>query len=154
MILLIAKEVYLYRKCRPTFIDLYKLEWLSPPSEASSEVAHLTERKNTHPPVYGFKEFVCLSVTNFNLNYLRTGEIKTVFLNFETAREKNACTFLSVIQIILRRYIHLFNLTKTFYNLFPHIHKSPDSNMKLPTKIQGLVWSQKFNFFPNTVPWC
>ena len=36
----------------------------------------LTERKNQLiPVVYGVKEFVCLSVTNFVLNYLRTGEI-------------------------------------------------------------------------------
>ena len=32
--------------------------------EMSREVANLTE-KNTHTPVYGVKEFVCLSVTNF-----------------------------------------------------------------------------------------
>ena len=36
------------------------LGW-SPASEASREVANLTERKNTHPPLYGVKEFVCLS---------------------------------------------------------------------------------------------
>ena len=30
---------------------------LSPASEASREVANLTERKNTHTPVYGVKEF-------------------------------------------------------------------------------------------------
>ena len=29
-------------------------------SEASKEVANLTERKNPHAPVYGVKEFVCL----------------------------------------------------------------------------------------------
>ena len=33
-----------------------------PASEASREVANLTWRKNPHPPVYGVKEFVCLSV--------------------------------------------------------------------------------------------
>ena len=33
-----------------------------PASEASREVAILTERKNPHMPVYGVKEFVCLSV--------------------------------------------------------------------------------------------
>ena len=33
-----------------------------PPSEASREVANLTERKYPHTPVYGVKEFVCLSV--------------------------------------------------------------------------------------------
>ena len=50
----------------------------------SKKVANLNERKNTHPPVYGVEEFVylsvclsiCLSVTNFDLNYLRTGEIE------------------------------------------------------------------------------
>ena len=31
-------------------------------SEASREVANLTERKNPHTPVYGVNEFVCLSV--------------------------------------------------------------------------------------------
>ena len=51
----------------------------SPASEESREVANLTERKNTHPPIYGVKEFVCLSVylsvTNFYINYLRTGKL-------------------------------------------------------------------------------
>ena len=45
------------------------------------EVANLTERKNLHTPVYGVKEFVCLSVSlslclsviNFDHNFLRTG---------------------------------------------------------------------------------
>ena len=46
----------------------------SPASEVSREVANLTERKNPHTPVYGVKEFVCLSVTKFNPNYLRTGK--------------------------------------------------------------------------------
>ena len=34
-------------------------------SEASREVANLTRRKNLHAPVYGVKEFVCLSVCLF-----------------------------------------------------------------------------------------
>ena len=33
-----------------------------PVSEASKEVANLTEGKNPHAPVYGVKECVCLSV--------------------------------------------------------------------------------------------
>ena len=41
-----------------------------PASLANREVANLTERKNLHTPVYGVKEFVCLSVTNFDPNYL------------------------------------------------------------------------------------
>ena len=36
-----------------------------PASQASREVANLTERKNPHTPVYGVKEFVCLSVCLF-----------------------------------------------------------------------------------------
>ena len=47
-----------------------------PASNASMEVANLTERKNPHTPVNGIKEFVCLSVTNFDPNYLRTGKTK------------------------------------------------------------------------------
>ena len=31
-------------------------------AEQEREVANLTERKNQHTPVYGVKEFVCLSV--------------------------------------------------------------------------------------------
>ena len=46
---------------------------LSPASEASREVANLTEKKNPPTPVYGVQEFVCLSVTNFDPNYLGTG---------------------------------------------------------------------------------
>ena len=37
-----------------------------PASEASREVANLTEIKNPHIPVHGVKEFVCLSVTKFD----------------------------------------------------------------------------------------
>ena len=40
-----------------------------PASEASRELANLTERKNPHTPVYDVKEFVCLSVINFDPNY-------------------------------------------------------------------------------------
>ena len=49
-----------------------------PANEASREVANLTERKNPHNPVYGVKEFVCLFVTKFDPNYLRTGVVSCV----------------------------------------------------------------------------
>ena len=53
---------------------MYWIARYNPPaSKASTEVANLTERKNTHTPVYGVKEFVCpsvcLSVTKFDPNY-------------------------------------------------------------------------------------
>ena len=40
------------------------IQWICnpPASKASMEVADLTERRNPHNPVYGVKEFVCLSV--------------------------------------------------------------------------------------------
>ena len=46
---------------------LYSLIYITthshpPASEASREVANLTERKNPHTPVYSVKEFVCLIV--------------------------------------------------------------------------------------------
>ena len=44
-----------------------------PASKARREVANLIERKNLHTPIYGVKEFVHLSVINFDPNYLRTG---------------------------------------------------------------------------------
>ena len=53
---------------------------MPPVSEASREVANLTERKNLHTPIYSAKEFVCLSVclsvSKFDLNFLGTGEIE------------------------------------------------------------------------------
>ena len=50
-----------------TFLDQEKTSKLYPPaSEASREVPNLTERKNPHNPVFGDKEFVCLSFCLFN----------------------------------------------------------------------------------------
>ena len=49
---------------------------LSPVSEGSRELANLTERKNLHTPLHVVKEFVCLSVMNFDLNYLQTVRIQ------------------------------------------------------------------------------
>ena len=43
-------------------------QFIPPAIKASREVANLTERKSTYP-VYGVKEFVCQSVTKFDLNY-------------------------------------------------------------------------------------
>ena len=43
-------------------------------SKGSREVANLTETQNLLTTVYGVKKIVCLSVTNSDLNYLRTGE--------------------------------------------------------------------------------
>ena len=51
-----------------------------PVSEVSREEANLAWRKNIHPPVYGVKEFVCLSVAKFDLNFLRTGKIDVMVL--------------------------------------------------------------------------
>ena len=51
------------RKLQETnYIQKIDSSFNPPASEASREVANLTERKNPHTPVYGVKEFVCLSV--------------------------------------------------------------------------------------------
>ena len=67
------------------------MSYYPPASEANREVANLTKRKNPHTPVYGVKEFVCLSVTKFNPNYLRTGKTEWAekFLIFLLTRTKN-----------------------------------------------------------------
>ena len=44
------------------YIQKIDSSFIPPGSEASREVANLTERKNPHTLVYGVKEFVCLSV--------------------------------------------------------------------------------------------
>ena len=46
------------------------LSFLFSPASEASRVANLTERKNPHTPVYGVKEFVCLSVQNRMCCYL------------------------------------------------------------------------------------
>ena len=62
------------------------------------EAANLTERKNLHSPVNGVKEFVYLSVTNFDLNYLRSGEIVHLYLilivysELNDTRQDDHCT--------------------------------------------------------------
>ena len=61
-----------------------------PASEASEEVANLTERKNPHTPAQGVKEFVCLSVTNFDSNDLRTGKTEWAEIM------QNLCVFLKI----------------------------------------------------------
>ena len=55
-----------------------------PTSKVSREVSNLSIIKNLHTPAYGVKEVVCLSVTNFDLNYLRTSEIQILELLFRT----------------------------------------------------------------------
>ena len=57
-------------------------------SEGSREVANSTERKNPHTPVYGVKECVCLSVINFDPNYLRTGRTEWPEIALRTSKAK------------------------------------------------------------------
>ena len=47
------------------FIITFEVTIHPPASEASREVANLTERKNPHTPVYGVKEFVRLAACIF-----------------------------------------------------------------------------------------
>ena len=63
------------------------LTWheLKNPDYPPASKANLTWRKNPHAPIHGVKEFVCLSVClsvmNFDLNYLKTGkkELSKIF---------------------------------------------------------------------------
>ena len=50
------------------------------------EAAILTERKNLHTSVYGVNEFVCLSVTNIDPNYLGTDLTERVEITTLAAR--------------------------------------------------------------------
>ena len=60
-----------------------------PVSKASREVANLTGEK-IHIPIYGVKEFVCLSVTKCDPNYLRTVHLSSN-QNQKTIKIKFAC---------------------------------------------------------------
>ena len=80
MVLLLTPTfiIFFAHRIESNFTHLPLNPWenkIYPGSEASREVANLNEIKNPHTPVNGVKEFVCLSVTNFDLNYLRTGKI-------------------------------------------------------------------------------
>ena len=46
-----------------------------PASEASWEVANLTERENLHTPIFGVKEFVCVFVRPIYYVYSENGEM-------------------------------------------------------------------------------
>ena len=50
-------------------------------SEASMEVANITERKNSHTPVYGVKEFVCQSVVIYKRLFVLSSNAKGAFIN-------------------------------------------------------------------------
>ena len=81
--------------------DLFKnnhqlINILNPPgSKASSEVANLTERKNTHNLVNCVKYLsVCLCLMNFDLNYLTTIQTewtKSIFGQCECFRSALYC---------------------------------------------------------------
>ena len=61
----------------------------------SRDVANLTERKNPHTLVFNVKEFVCLSVSKFDPNYLRTGKTERaeIFLkhHYQKAMSQKNC---------------------------------------------------------------
>ena len=61
------------------------------------EVANLTESKNLHTPVYGVKEFVRLYVTNFDPNYLATGQTEWAEIFF---RKSMAKTHISIFLFV------------------------------------------------------
>ena len=65
--------------------ELFLNLFYPPVSEASREVANLTVRKNPHTSVYGVKECVCLSVANFDPNYLGTGRTELTEIFFRTS---------------------------------------------------------------------
>ena len=58
-------------------------------SKACREVANLNERKNPHTAVSDVKEFVCLTVTEFDPNYLRTGKTEWAEKIFRTSMAKS-----------------------------------------------------------------
>ena len=78
-----------------------------PASEASREVANLTERKNKHSPVYGVKESVCLSVC---LSVCHTGGFRsnTVYFTYIFLRRDQQFRHLN----LCRKYFLLFCLKR------------------------------------------
>ena len=72
------------------YVTYINLQYYPPASEASKEVANLTERKNPHTPIWCQRIClsVCLSITHFDLNSLRTGEIEwaEIFLGMSLSR--------------------------------------------------------------------
>ena len=57
----LTKSIYIDKQLTYAIVPK-PVKYYSPESEGSREVANLTERKNLHTPIYGVKEFVCLSV--------------------------------------------------------------------------------------------
>ena len=94
--------------------SLFTSFFYPPATKASREVANLTERKNPHALVNGVKELVrlsvCLSVTNFDLNYLGSGRIVDLSSNqnqkpFETKFATLAVRAVYVSSFLLKKQL-------------------------------------------------
>ena len=85
--------------------------WFNPPvREANREVANLTERKNPHTPVYGVKEFVCLSVvihvTSFSsIPYCIWNKTSILCLLFQRRQFRLNCVK-TLLWKLLRKLLH------------------------------------------------
>ena len=95
-----------------------------PASEARREVANLTERKNPHAPIYGVKEFVCLSVCL----------LQTFTPIFSELAEQNG----------IKKNLDIFgkmNVLKSFY-LSEKWPAGPGSRAKIATRCFDLSFNQ------------
>ena len=63
------------------------------------KVVNLSERKKPYTLVYGVKEFVRLSVVNFDPNFLETGKIEST--------EKNFKDFFGKMNVLKKIYLDL-----------------------------------------------
>ena len=102
-----------------------------PTSKARREVANLTEKKNPHTPVNGVKEFVCLSLVNFDPNHLKTGRTEGAENKFATL----AARAVFVGLFLLKKQLIYDFLAANNYPYSPHSQRG----MKFATQISPLL---------------
>ena len=126
-------------------------------SEASRELANLTERKNLHNPVCGVKEFVCPSVTNFDLNYIRTGWTEWAIKNLghlwafvvTSTQNHRIIHFFNIIKILKKFKIYFFFFLIPWGFDLPTLGAVKQTNMtKRPRRpTQNILFLHFHNFF-------
>ena len=148
----------------------------SPSSEARRELANLTWRKNPHTRIWCQR--ICLSVTNFDLNYLRTGEIELAKILYKISLSKShfpsfffpaggpygldrgpkSQPFGQVSAIILLLYASPWNYFSKIFNFIPHEIKNQNYFKKslqvwvIKQFLFAPFWQKKVNLWLNKLP--
>ena len=104
---------------------------LSPYEQSKKGSSKFNWKKNPHTPVNGVKEFVCLSLVNFDPNHLKTGRTEGAENKFATL----AARAVFVGLFLLKKQLIYDFLAANNYPYSPHSQRG----MKFATQISPLL---------------